>query len=168
MQQGPPPQTLRYYQSPPIRRYISQILSNRPASASEAGRPCLAEYPAALLPNLSLHCRESKADVSMVNSRNNGFHEVIVVEAKKPTGRAPTQHKWNGARQQLQKDNMLAFRNRLGNVQTMTTGLVPSACHICVISPQFGWPGLGHPLFGLSGSRKSKYLVGAMGYGVRL
>lgn len=55
----------------------------------------------------------------MVNFRNNGFHEVIVVEAKKPTGRAPTEHKWNGVRQQLQKDNMLAFRNRLDNVQTM-------------------------------------------------
>lgn len=42
------------------------------------------------------------------------------------------------------------------------------ACHVCVISPQFGWSGLGHPLFGLSGSRESKYFVGPMEYGVVL
>ncbi|RAH57452.1 hypothetical protein BO85DRAFT_514213 [Aspergillus piperis CBS 112811] len=126
MQQGPP-QTLRYYQCPPIQRYITEIAigQHQPqkpvdhawqnilahyfrTSHSSVEREAYLNYPQSM----------SKADVSVVNFRNNGFHEVIVVEAKKPTGRAPTEHKWNGVRQQLQ-DNMLAFRNRLGNVQTM-------------------------------------------------
>ncbi|GAQ42171.1 hypothetical protein AtubIFM55763_003643 [Aspergillus tubingensis] len=107
MQQGPPPQTLRYYQCPPIQRYITEIAigQHQPQKpVDHAWQNILQHY-----------FRTSHYSVE----RNNGFHEVIVVEAKKPTGRAPTEHKWNGVRQQLQKDNMLAFRNRLDNVQTM-------------------------------------------------
>ncbi|OJI82739.1 hypothetical protein ASPTUDRAFT_191236 [Aspergillus tubingensis CBS 134.48] len=106
MQQGPPPQTLRYYQSPPIRRYISQIAIGQHQPQKPSTMPGRI--------SCSIYFRTSHYSVK----RNNGFHEVIVVEAKKSTGRAPTAHKWNGVRQQLQ-DNMLAFRNRLGNVQTM-------------------------------------------------
>ncbi|GKZ77628.1 hypothetical protein AnigIFM56816_011366 [Aspergillus niger] len=128
MQQPPQAQQLRYYQCPLIQGYITDIAIGRDAPqkpVDHAWHNILAHYfrtPSYTVereaylddPRIS----KEAANVSVVNTRNNGAHEVIVVEAKKPTKRAPTDHKWDGVRQQLQ-DNMLKFRNRLGNVQTM-------------------------------------------------
>ncbi|PYH67753.1 uncharacterized protein BO88DRAFT_426968 [Aspergillus vadensis CBS 113365] len=115
--QDPQTQTLRYY--PPIRRYITQIAigQHQPQKpVDHVWQNILQHY----FRTSHYTVERVRLIVSVVNSRNKQWlHEVIVVEAKKPTGRAPTEHKWNGVRQQLQKDNMLAFRNRLGNVQTM-------------------------------------------------